>query len=214
MQELQNGDGGESEMSHCKQDLVSSTLAAPLHTAATCKASQFQPLDGSTAEVLPKSRFSRWEILVKPDATGPARSPPLSPGQRNISPVTTRPRSSTFSGRIVIQRSNIQTVPRDPEQPKRGSISDLPDQERPADCEEDDTFHLTPFPRQRATTCPEQRAFRRRALARQRARPATPPPLDLSHSHIMPEREVISQLVTRERLHISDRDLPLVQEDT
>ena len=78
--------------------------------------------------------------------------------------------------------------------------------------EERDTFSSNAFftpPRQRSSTCPESRAFKRRLKVRAERRPASPPACDVEVSLLSQQ---LSSLVIKEELHIPARQLAQVQE--
>ena len=77
-------------------------------------------------------------------------------------------------------------VPKDPIQPKQGSIQDIHSSVRDnEEDEEDDVFSELISMRPRSSTCPANMAKLRKVKLRSMRRPPTPPPMDLidSHSH-------------------------------
>ena len=141
-----------------------------------------------------------------------SRSPSPTLSARSLSPLP-RPRAHTFSGLQLPPRSPAR-LPRDPLQPARGSICDLTagDRPSPADDEEADSFNFRPFQRPRSSTCPENRAWRRRKMAAQNRPPTPPLPLGAGTS---PRGSLTDGLTTSghggRRCDLSD--LPRLSED-
>ena len=137
------------------------------------------------------SRFTMFQPIGSPnrrDSLSPCRSPVRSPmssrssspalSNRSLSPVRPRRvRSNTICVGPQYLSPQGTHLPRDPCQPSRGSISDLSSGADGREDEEDDTYSLGPLHRPRARTCPENRAWRRRAKMKAQNRPPTPPPM-------------------------------------
>jgi hypothetical protein len=157
------------------------------------------------------SRLSPQACIHSPSPTWSTRS--LSPGPM-------RERANTAPSRAYIetfyQTLSPPRLPRDPVQPNHGSISDLsskPDCNNSSD-EDGDVFKPLPEMRPRSRTCPEKGAFRRRAAARAKGRPPTPPPGIVADGTTMLDKQVLLH-IKKDRLHIHEREMPdLLEDDT
>lgn len=144
---------------------------------------------------------------------GLSRSPSPAWSMSSLSPATARRvrgrnLSSTRNIDAILGSSPPVRIPRDPVQPLSGSISDVHSEASNEDCEEADVFPLAP--RQRSSTCPENRSFKRRVRMRNTMnRPPTPPPAGADESDV---EKQFSRLVIKEKLRIPTRPLPGVPE--
>ena len=100
-------------------------------------------------------------------------------------------------------------VARDPIQPTSGTLNSSTEQVN--DDEEEERDNFCAVARQRSSTCPESRAWKRRLKVRAERRPASPPPCDV---HVSLLSQQLSSISIKEQLSIPDRDLPNLNEET
>ena len=98
----------------------------------------------------------------------------------------------------------MQHIPRDPSQPRSGSINDVHN-EAINDDEVADLFSTNIMFRPRAHTCPENRAWLRRAKIKARNRPPTPPPTGISEKLMDIEHNISTH---RDNLKLNSSDIP------
>lgn len=105
-------------------------------------------------------------------------------GSPRIPPL--RHRSYTIDSSCTVRPAARGALPKDPIQPKHGSISDIRMSQsvdtHTDDEEEDELFLDLPPIRNRSLTCPDSIASRRHLKVRSLRRPSTPPPEDLCTS--------------------------------
>ena len=100
-------------------------------------------------------------------------------------------------------------VARDPIQPTSGTLNSSTEQVN--DDEEEERDNFCAVPRQRSSTCPESRAWKRRLKVRAERRPASPPPCDV---HVSLLSQQLSSISIKEQLSIPERNLPNLNEET
>ena len=118
------------------------------------------------------------ERFLSGRASSPRGSPLGSPIRQRSQTID----CTAFPRKYRRTRSSPCRIPKDPIQPKEGSITDIH-----SDCQVDDVGELNEDPffselpdfRSRSQTCPESMMRRRKEKVRALHRPSTPPPTDL-----------------------------------